>query len=282
MNKDFDIGSIENVEFGVCRDVDDGESFLLVPVDNDVKQILKEMLAETKSKVHSDGEPQNYQPAEKYSSIEQLKLPLANDMVTRIKEVYDAENLPTDAGAIADPDGMIAYFALFYDKHGNKVFAMRRSTQFKGILKARNRLIRWEDETLKIIPDNVFKLDQDFDFYVSNDMIYIYRPSGFEYTAALDEHILQQAEQNSRALEQDIGFVNFDGIVQYVANHKRAARLVASLRSRDDLSQISKTHLKKLCKEYLFLQVLDRRRYNVTLIENNDETYVAASRRRAK
>ena len=78
-------------------------------------------------------------------------------------------------------------------------------------------------------------------------------------------------------------------------------RLVAAIKSRADLTSISKKHLSSECKksgikvtqkdgkllpaegsEMAFLNMLDRRRYTVTLISKTPETYEAPSRHSAK
>ncbi|MDQ7088940.1 MAG: hypothetical protein Q9Q13_14270 [Acidobacteriota bacterium] len=55
----------------------------------------------------------------------------------------------------------LLHFARLTDNKNRRLTALRRASQFKGVLK--KRLIRWLDDTLKIIEDSVFKLDNDFD-----------------------------------------------------------------------------------------------------------------------
>lgn len=219
-------------------------------------------------------------------------------MVAKHREVYQAENLAFDAGALAEPSDLIGYFAILRDQHHNKLMAFRRAAQFKGIL--RKKLIRFSDDALRIVEDDVFKLDQDFDFLICDDQVLIWRPSGFEFSADLEGHIAASAVQNVAAISGRISCIQFDALKDFVAEHKRAMRLVAAIKSRDDLEQTSLSKLRSYCRkngvelhskngrvwpaeghEMHFLMVLDRRRYQAELTDEGPEFYEAASRHRA-
>ena len=103
------------------------------------------------------------------------------------------------------------------------------------------------------------------------------------------------------AIKAELTFIEFDGIGQYAAKHPRAARYLASIRAQEEMKNIDKAALKKLCKitgvdvseskgkvfiadghEMAFLQVLDRRRYQLELVKDKPEKFVAASRKPIK
>jgi len=105
--------------------------------------------------------------------------------------------------------------------------------------------------------------------------------------------------ENIKAIRKDLAFVQFDGIETYAGNHPRAARYLASIRAQEETSSIDKSLLKKLCKqtgvqlfeskgkltvaeghEMGFLEVLDRRRYEVSLVQEKPERYRAGSRKK--
>ena len=107
------------------------------------------------------------------------------------------------------------------------------------------------------------------------------------------------APENIKAIRKDPGFVEFDGVMEYASKHPRAARHLASIRSQEETKNIDKALLTKLCRqtgveiaeskgkvaigaghEMGFLEVLDRRRYEVSLVKENPEQYRAASRRK--
>lgn len=295
----FNFQQIQTVEFGVCLDTDEGESYRLIPCVAEVQEVLKEMLAATRGAIFdADGELQEFSPAEKYAATERLQIELASDLVTKHREVFEAENLPTDAGALDHVEQIVSYFAIFRDSDDNKLVAIRRATQFKGVL--RKKLIRFSDDAVRIIEDDVFKLDTDFDFLIFDGRIYVWRPSGFVFTSEMDGQIAACAMGNVDRIAEDITCVDFAGLKPFVTNHKLAMRLVAAIKSRNDLAAISQKRLKAECKEaglkveqkdgklvpaegseMGFLMLLDRRRYTVTLIEKQPETYEAPSRHTA-
>ena len=295
----FNFQQIQSVEFGVCLDTDEGESLRLVPCVEAVQDALEEMLETTRLAIFdADHELQEFSPAEKYAATERLFCALGSDLVTKHNDIYQAENLPIDTHALDDMAKIVSYFGIYRDADGNKLMAFRRAAQFKGVLQ--KKLLHFMDDALRIIEDHVFKLDTDFDFIICDEKIYIWRPSGFIFASQMDDQMAACAMGNVDHIAEDITCVDFDGLKKFVAGHKLAMRLVAAIKSRNDLAAISKKRLKAECKEaglkvaenenklapvegseMGFLMLLDRRRYTVTLIEKHPETYEAPSRHTA-
>lgn len=294
----FDFRTIRSVEFGVCLETDAGESYRLVPADGTVQTALREMLATTIGALIKDGKTiQEFSPAEKYSTTERLWLTTNSDLAQKHSAVFATENLVTDTHGLDEPGTVISYFAIFRDANRNKLMAFRKAAQFKGVVKKKNRMVALYDNTLKIVPDQIFKLDDDFDFLILADQILIWRPNGFIFTADMDSHIAACAAANVDRIATEVTCVDFSGLRDFVAKHKLAMRLVAAIKSRGDLGRISPVCLASECtdagveysmknerllpkngSEMGFLMLLDRRRYTVTLIEEQPETYEAASR----
>ena len=217
-------------------------------------------------------------------------------LAASVRELHEARNLDINTGALSNPADIFCYFAHLTDERDRRLTALRRATQFKGVVKSKNRLVSMLDDTLRIIEDTVFKLDNDFDLLVDDANVHILRPSGFEFTGRLNKAILHAVPENIEAIQQDVPFVDFSGIEAYASKHPRAARYVASIRSQETRS-IDKSLLMTLCgqtgvdvsesnghvsiaagHEMGFLEVLDRRRYEVTLVKEEPEKYRAASR----
>jgi len=295
----FNFNSIITVEFGVCLDSQDNEIYRIVPSDTGVQSALKEMLEATRSSLFNEEEElQEFSPAEKYGSTERLFLSLESELVAKHQEVFASENLTTDTHGLTNPKSIISYFAIFRDNAGRKLMGFRRAAQFKGVVK--KNLVTLLDDTLKLVEDHLFKLDTDFDYIIYDERILIWRPSGFIFTAGMDEHIAACAAANVDLVSKEVACVDFLGLKDFVLKHKLSMRLIAAIKSRDDLADISKRRLKAECKEaglkiseikgmlspqegseYGFLMLLDRRRYTVTLIEKKPETYEAPSRHAA-
>ena len=298
MKLEFDLDNVKLTEFGVGKDEDDVQTFVLVPVDASVKKALREMVHATWEAMQRDEEgPSKYEPAEKHGAIEYLTLPLSDDMAASIREMHGAVNLDVDTAALDEPANVFCYFARLTDKDKRRLTAMRRATQFKGVLK--QRFVRFVDDTMKLLEDRVFKLDSDFDLLSDATNVHILRPSGFEFAGKLQQAILDSVPENIKAIRAELNFVDFSGIEKYAGKHPRAARYLASIRGQKETKQVDKGLLKKTCKqtgvevgeskgklrvnaghEMGFLEVLDRRRYEITLVKDQPERYRAASRKK--
>lgn len=300
MKLDFDFASVTAVEFGVGIENGGQQKFVCVPVDADVQQALQEMAKESWQLMNKDDEgPRLYEASEKHGSIEYLFLPLASEFAAPLIDLHRASQLPLNTQALNEPSDIFAYFCRLTDNEKRSLTALRRASQFKGILKSRNRLVRMIDDTMQIIPDAVFKLDSDFDLLIDSVQVHILRPSGFEFAGNLQRAIQDAAPRNIAAIAADLPFVNFESIDKYARRHTRAARYLASINSQAETKNIDKTLLVNLCTqteveieeqdgkimvksghELGFLEVLDRRRYEIYLVREQPEHYRAASRRK--
>lgn len=302
MKLEFDLEDVQVTEFGVGLEHRNGQNFVFVPVDAGVQKALHEMAESTWSALQSDEDgPTIYEPSEKYAAIENLYLPLVDDMAEAVRHLQEAASLDINTAALADPKDVFCYFARFTDKKKRRLTALRRASQFKGVVKSKNRLMRMHDDTLRIIGDRVFRLDNDFDLLVDSANVHILRPSGFEFAGKLQQAILGAVPENIKALRKDLAFVDFDAVEAYAGEHTRAARYLASIRGQKETRNIDKSLLKKLCErtgvqvaeshgrlivtdghEMAFLEVLDRRRYEISLVREKPERYRAASRKQIK
>ncbi len=293
---DFDFDNVDIVEFGVGFDDDNGRTFVAVIVDTSVQEALIEMALATRDAL-LDMEPSGYNPAEKYSAKEHLTLPVESNLAIALRALHLAENLEIDMSALQDPSEIHLYFARFVDKRGKRLTAVRRANHFKGVL--RKPLLRLTSDALEVIKDRVFKLDSDFDLLIDDHYIHIMRPASFVYVAELREAVLNAVPENISALKTSLPYLSFDSIKEYAGRHPRAARLLASIRSSNEGKVINPDKLKSACKRmgielhdidgtiYVanenqildFLEVLDRRRYEVDLVDGEPEAYKAYSRR---
>ena len=298
MKLNFDLQSVKTTEFGVGHDDGDDRAFSYMAVDAGVQAALREMAGETwQAMCASEEAPPKYEPSEKHGGVEYVYLPLEDDLSALLRDLHQANNLSPDSSALSDPSMVFCYFARLTDTRGRRLTALRRATQFKGVLK--NRLIRLTTDALKIIEDKVFKLDTDFDLLIDADNIHILRPSGFEFVGQLQAAVLNAVPENVKALQKDLAFVDFEVVQAYATMHPRAARYIASIRTQKETKNIDKRRLRKLCKstgvEFTdangkisvdgshvmgFLEVLDRRRYEVELVKDSPERYRAPSRKR--
>jgi len=300
----FRLDEIKAIEFGVAFDVEGADYYALIPIDNEIRQVARSMLEVTLNKLRAlDGGEglDRYEPAQLYRPEEGLTLPLGDVLCEKVRTLYSAENIRVDTAAIADPGAIKYYYFIFRDINRNKLLAVRRAMQFKGILKARHRIIRLIADTLRINEEPLFKLDADFDWVAFDQSVLILRPAGFQYTAEIDEAILSRAKERAENLQTSIPFLNASRLSEYVVGHKRGARLITSICSQENLAGISQKLLENDCVqngvelertdgrigpaagfEKAFLELLDRRLYRVELIVGSPERYEAKSRSRRK
>src|SRR5438552_4416087 len=143
----FDLQRVTVTEFGVGRDEEQEQSFTLVPVDTSVQTALREMARDTwNAMVKLDDDPREYEPSEKHASSEYLVMRLDSDLATSLRLLHQAVNLPLNAATLADPKDIFCYFARMTDGPGRRLTAVRRATQFKGVLHSRG-LMRFIDDT---------------------------------------------------------------------------------------------------------------------------------------
>jgi len=285
-----------NIEFGICLKNGTGYQYYLIPTDALFKDLLYHMLNKTYHNWKAMAEePSTYNPANKYSSVEKLILPVANPLAERIRQFYQLRNITTDTGQIDHIDRLFAYFCTYRTTDGKKIIAVRRAYQFK--VAAQQKYLSWIDDTLHYYDKKLFKIDNDFDFIITEDEIYIFRINGFEKFSHLEEIILEKAGENTERLGVKIPYLNIDRLKKYASKHSRGARLIASIMARDDLERTDEKHLKAQCRdkeikmdvidgklspakanESKFLHLLDRRRYTIRLVKHKKEIFEAGSR----
>ena len=299
MNPDFEASNIDvnRTTFGVGRDNAGAQTFLEVPVNAEVKDALRQMLVATVEMLQQRvQDAEEYNPAERYSSLAHLDLPIDSDMTEMFEQLHSAVNLPLNANLTGDRESIFCYFAKFRDQGNRRITAMRRASQFKSLGRQR-KLVVWTDNTLRIINDSLFKLDNEFDVLIDNNYVHILRPSGFEFTGRLQGAILDAVPNNIVALQGDVPYVDLSTVEDYASQHPRAARYLASIRTFGWAQNVNRMSLTTLCEStgvsiqevngriivpedqvMGFLEVLDRRRYEIDLVTNAPEQFRATSR----
>jgi hypothetical protein len=299
----FDFDHINSIEFCVALEEDNESEQALVPCDVSVQDALRDMLRSTARYIETadeEDELRDYELSEKYSSRERLVAEINADIMEVPKSIFDAEGLISRPDALNEPEHVAYYFAVFRDASGHKIVGVRRAAQFKGVLKA--RLIRVLNDSLRLIEDNVFKLDNEFDLLITQQHVYIMHPAALDQIADIEEQVFAAAHEKTLELGSAIRFADFRGIADVAASKKRVARLVANLHARDDLEQLKKSKVIAAAKENklklekvgtkvrpvagseaAFLELLDNRRYTVDIkTGRNTEAFIARSRKRVR
>lgn len=298
MRTEFNFDRIQSVEFCVNLAGSDGErSNYLVPADRSVQEALRQVLAATAAAIEpEDGNWPTFELSEKYASRETLRAALAAEEMAAVRALHTEEGWPTNVGALANPARLAYYFGVFRDDRNRKLLGVRKATQFKGAF--RGRFVSVIDDTLRMVTDKVFKLDNEFDFLISAQHVYVLHPAAFEHIAEIESYAADRAKEKALALGETVTFLDFTGLAKYVEVHRRAARLVAALSGRNDLGTITKAMFTKAAaetdvilersgrklapargSEVGCLELLDHRRYTTALRPGQEPAFIASSRR---
>ncbi|WP_108449340.1 Kiwa anti-phage protein KwaB-like domain-containing protein [Halomonas sp. BN3-1] len=300
----LDLNSMRNITFSIkTEDYDtDGkkvEELYKVSTDKDVKRLLRECLQATLTEFPDPIDSTlEFEISEKYGEKDRFKVNVSEYPL--VGAIFD--ETPKDNIFLADiPKEKIQYYRVdFTDTHGNQASCIRRASYFKSLLKNKNRIVRFIDDSIEVVNDEFFKLDNDFDFICINGVAYILRPRVFESMVLPDEEVTRKALEKISSLSDSLAFVNFDTIYDVVTKYKRAARLVFAVSQREDIHDIEKSKIiyyagssnieievdddevirPKEGFEVDFLEMLDRRIYNVEFIDGETESYKAYSRKR--
>ncbi len=292
---DFNIENVKTTEFGVGKNSGNGRIFENVPVDIKVKDELLKYARTTLSRMQDQEDAdQEYDPSDETASTKYVYLPLNNEMARVFEELQNAENLRKTPDLSSMP-GVFCYFARFTDSDSRRLTAVRKTTQFIVLGKG---FFSFIDGTLKPVRNPIFKLDAIFDLFVDSAFVHILHPKSFESVGSLKQFVLNSVERNVSNIQQNIPFVNMEMVKGYAKEHIRAARYLASIRARGWAENVDRKKLKKACIDNNvkihesddtldisedvkgFLEILDRRRYNIGLTAGADEQFRAASRQR--
>ena len=295
---DFDINKVKLVTFYGFFDKTGNPEHIQIPIHLSLQKELKKILEKTFQNIGLPASANTldiFNPAENYTKECSLKLPLNTSYISTFAKVITLTNLPSRTNALDDTVHLKYYYAVFTDNSDRKLYAFHRAGTFKRIVNS--KLAFFNGGLLEVVNQPIFKLDNDFDFVVFDNQIYIFRVSGFEYITNAIEKIKSSASDNANQISAKVNYLDLSNIATYAMSHTKSARLLASINSRTDLNRIEKAKLVRNCNElgvvfvedvhgsisitsgheYNFLCLLDRRLYKVDLV-NQSEKYEATGR----
>lgn len=300
MKIEFDISQIHTAEFGVGQKLGETIQYSLLPADDTVQDAL---VQETKSALTSiekmPDSPPHFDPAEKYSGKEYLVLPLHHELSASLAELHEVNSLSLNTPQLKRLRRAFCYFLRGTDKNGNRLTAINRAAQFKATLGKQGRLMVLFSDSLHVIPDPVMQLNVGFDIVIDSEFIHILHPASFRFLGNVNEAIAQAVPRNIESISKAASYVNWSNIGEYAIGHSRAASLLASIQTQGYADNLDKVALESLCAKtgveldssggqivvpkgqiLPFLEVVDRRRYEIGLVPQTPEQYRASSRTR--
>ena len=294
----FDADAVRTVEFGVVRRRSADAEFAFVPTGDDVQVTLTSMATRTVDALRQRSDTRaQFDAAEKHANTEYLIAPIDDEIAAPLRDLHLAENLDADSHVLDDMSSVSAYFARVTDSSARKITAVRRANQFKGV-KSR-RMMRVVDDSLQMVNQPIFQLNDDFDVIVDDEAVHILHPSGFRALAQVEEAVRNAVGRNIASISNNIPYIEWSPVQEYAETHPRAAGLLSSIRTHRFAENIDQGLLLALCrgtrvgtsfvngsvvvtsKDIMgFLEVLDRRRYEIGLVRAAPEQFRAASRQR--
>jgi hypothetical protein len=295
---DFDADNIVSVNFAVALFSNGNRYF--VPTDGSIKDALKDVFRNTVSAFAAIvGEWEAHDISEDYGDRRRTFAPRNTDYLADISSIFDAGDLADLANAHEHVQDINYYFGVFHDQQGRKAVGIKKGTQLKGTLAARNKLMRLVDDTLHMIPDDVLKLDREFDAIVTDRNVFMLKVRAVEYIGNIVDRVAGAAASKVQAIHDAITFLDLSRIRASIGDHPKLARLAASIAARNDLARIRQDRIEEAaahhdivfkvvggrlqCRridEAKLLEILDARRYQLDLAGDGPVPYRATGRQK--
>jgi len=295
---DFDIENIAAVNFAVALRSDGRRYFL--PTDAATKNTIKTILQSTAEAFEQlDGDWRAHDISEDYGKRRRVFAARNTDYLSDLSAIFDEGDLDDLSNAHEHIRDIDYYFSIFFDSQGRKAIGMKKGMQLKGVLGARNRLVRLADDTLQLIKDDVLKLDPEFDAIITSSHILMLKVRAVEYMANIVEHVAGAAAHKVQQIHDTIGFLDLSRIRENISKHPQMDRMAASILDRDDLSDIKRDRIEDIavhqglvfkevggrlqCRredEAKLLEILDSRRYHLDLTATGPVPYRATGRQK--
>lgn len=299
IENDVDIANIATVNFGVGL-LSNGNVYF-VPTDGGMKGVLKEMIADTVGALNAaEGTWQEYDVSEDYGERRRVYCGRHNEFMKEFSKLFDAgapDDLPNLHEHVNDIE---FYFAEVTDNQNRRMVGVRKATQFKGTVKAKNRLVRMVDDTLSIIEDEVFKLDNEFDVLITDAHVYVINDARMQQLGDITSHVAATAKNKIQHIEDTINFLDLSRIKEKIENHPRVARYAASVAQNPNIANFQRARIEELavqhgivfkaldngklqCRvqdEARLIELLDARRYHLDLANNGGDPYRATGRQK--
>ncbi|MFM2041968.1 MAG: hypothetical protein RLY86_544 [Pseudomonadota bacterium] len=295
----FNFESITDVGFHIVVQESDGLRPYRVPSSAQVRDLFRDTLLETRrTLVPEGGVWSEFDPSEKYSSKDPIRISASSDFAVSFYEIYSAQNFPPKDNIASVVEDIVYYFVVFRDASQNKIVGMRKATQLRALAKAKDRTIAIGLAGLEVIDKPIFKVDIDFDLVITPDFVYILRPEGFILLGDVERAVRSSAIASVDKLQDSSSFLDLSKL-KGIADRHNAARLIAAIKTRNDIHTLNKEKFENLASRVNvplivgddgrlgphpdrmmdFLKLLDYRRYFLDIRDGDPDVYEAASRK---
>jgi hypothetical protein len=116
------------------------------------------------------------------------------------------------------------------------LIGFKHAKSFKASLKSTHLFLK---ETLSVVPDPLFRLDEKFDFLVERDSIFVLNATSLEAIAEVEDYIARKYKVRAKALAKTVADIDWDHVAVYADRRPRAQRLIIALSKRDDIQALN-------------------------------------------
>jgi hypothetical protein len=299
IENDINIESIISVNFGIA--LRNSGYLYFVPTDAGLKGALKEMIVVTAAALNAaQGEWQAYDISEDYGQRRRVYCNRDNEYMAVFSTIFDAGTLDDLTNLPDHANDIEYYFAEITDIQNRRMVGVRKATQFKGTVKAKNRLVRMINDTLSIIEDSVFKLDNEFDLLITDGHVYILNDAKMQQLGDITSRVAATAKDKIQSIEDTITFLDLSRVKEKIEKHPRVARYAASIAQNPLIANFQRAKIEALalqhgivfkeldtgklqCRvqdEARLMELLDARRYHLDLADDGGDPYRATGRQK--
>ena len=296
--KSFNLGSCDVEAFCAVVDRGETEKHIQVPVDKFAKKAFVATLKRTAAALdqeRGDGKWAPFEVSENPKGTTAVMADLRDEMFRLVARVVDMTGRKMGAAEFRErSDEMRYYYVVFIDEKGRRLVGFKQARGIKAGLRATHI---WLRETLEVVPEPTFRLDETFDFLADRKAAYVLHASALEAIAEVKEFIVEKYKERAKGLSKEVPAVDWKEVAAYADSKPRAQRLIIALSRRDDIRELDARAVKKLLNdcgaeytvqdgvfcpkarsEIKFLEALDGRRWLHNISGKHPYRYKASNR----
>lgn len=297
------------IEFNFDAIIDDRTEFITatgtgrtpamhsVTIDRGVQEVLTASAVKMIEAMlrEAEADPRLYDPGNSYEATGYLFVPMDGTFSTKANYLHTYPSPPPHSDPLRALPRINLYLARLQDEHGNRISAVKKTSDFGRALK-KTGWSRLSNGELILDVDPIFQMADDFDFFIEDDGIYVYRYKSFERVCNLERAINEAVETNIEFISKQSECIDFSTLLDPASHSIRAARALASIRANDYAKDLDVGRVRHYCEnlnitlaetngrlsvesEHLkFLRLIARQILGVELRAGYPETYEALNR----
>ncbi|MDM9645564.1 DUF4868 domain-containing protein [Rhizobium sp. S163] len=301
IDNDFDLANIASVNLGVGLKQNGNRYF--IPSDAGTKGALSAILQDTAQTFEGVATAwEVYDVSEDYGDTRRIYSPRNSEYMAKLSAIFDIGGLPDLANLNDHVRDIEYYFGEFTDGQGRRAVGIRKATQLKGTLGARNRLVRLVNDTVVMIEEETLKLDSIFDVIVTDANVFILNPRNVELVAKITEQVAATAANKIQHIHDTLQFLDLSRIQAGISKHRQMARHAASVAAHPNLANFQQANIEAMAVQHKvvfktlpngrlqcrvqdhakLLEILDARRYHLDLAGDGGDPYRATGRQKVR